>query len=100
MSVIFEFRNPDFWLILFIMISGALSNLFLSTEPIRLRNLAGDILRVVIVTITLWIYGVMEHMSPLQVIIIASLSAVVWPHAIDGFIKIIKRNISLFFDKK
>ncbi|NMP28227.1 hypothetical protein GW590_15300 [Rahnella sp. SAP-1] len=99
MSTVIEYGNPDLWLVIFILAAGAVSNIFLSVEQITFRKMIGDLLRVVIVGIIIWVYGAMDNASVFKVVIVAGLSAVAWPHMINGFTELVKRNIGRFFDK-
>lgn len=97
MSTVIEYGNPDLWLVLLMLVAGAVSSALLSSDPLNFRHVAGDILRGVIVAITLWSMGLMGKFSILQVIVLSGLSAVAWPHAIEVFTGYAKRNLSRIF---
>lgn len=100
MTTAIEYGNPDLWLVLLMLTAGAVSSALLSTDPLNLRRLAGDVLRGVIVALILWSYGAMGKVSILQVIIVAGLSAVAWPHTINEITSFAKRTISRFFGRR
>ncbi|EAA0681799.1 hypothetical protein QYA95_004725 [Salmonella enterica] len=97
MNTAIEYGNPDLWLVLLMLAAGAVSSALLSTNPLNIRRLIGDVLRGVIVAITLWTYGALGHASILQVIVLAGLSAVAWPHTVNEITGFAKRIISRFF---
>lgn len=100
MNTAIEYGNPDLWLVLLMLTAGAVSSALLSTEPINLRRLAGDVLRGVIVALILWSYGAMGKVSILQVIVFAGLSAVAWPHTVNEITGFAKRTISRVFGRR
>lgn len=100
MTTAIEYGNPDLWLVLLMLAAGVISNALLSTDPINLRRLSGDILRGVLVAIVIWSYGLLGEISILQVIIWSGLSAVAWPHAINGITAFVKQKISRLLGRR
>lgn len=96
MNTAIEYGNPDLWLVLLMLAAGAISHALLSANPINFRRLVGDVLRGVIVAIILWAYGVMGNLSILQVITLAGLSAVAWPHTVNEVTRFAKQTVSRF----
>ncbi|MBA5234771.1 hypothetical protein H2Y56_22070 [Pectobacterium aroidearum] len=97
MQTVIEYGNPDLWLVLLMLIAGAVSSALLSNNPLNIRRLIGDVLRGVIVAITLWSFGLMSQFSITQIIVLSGLSAVAWPHAVDVITVFAKRNLSRIF---
>ncbi|MFW5407724.1 hypothetical protein B7L51_003725 [Pectobacterium brasiliense] len=97
MQTVIEYGNPDLWLVLLMLIAGAVSSALLSNNPLNIRRLIGDVLRGVIVAITLWSFGLMSQFSITQIIVLSGLSAVAWPHAVDVITAFAKRNLSRIF---
>lgn len=93
MNTAIEYGNPDLWLVLLMLAAGVISHALLSADPINMRRLIGDVLRGVIVAIVLWAYGALGNMSILQVIALAGLSAVAWPHTITEITRFTKRIV-------
>jgi len=97
MTTAIEYTNPDLWLVLLMLIAGAISSALLSDTPINMRRLLGDVLRGIIVAILLWSYGALGNFSILKVITIAGLSAIAWPHTVNEITGFAKRTISRIF---
>ncbi|EPC1916468.1 hypothetical protein [Klebsiella pneumoniae] len=97
MTTAIEYGNPDLWLVLLMLAAGVVSSALLSETPINPRRLIGDVLRGVIVAIILWAYGAMGNISILNVITLAGLSAVAWPHTVNEITGFAKRTISRIF---
>lgn len=100
MNTVIEYGNPDLWLVLLMLIAGAISSALLSSDPLNTRRLLGDVLRGVIVAFTLWAFGLMGQLSITQIIVLSGMSAVAWPHAIGVITDFAKRNINRIFGKK
>ncbi len=94
MQTVIEYGNPDLWLVLLMFIAGAISSALLSPEPLTARRLVGDVLRGIIVAITLWAYGIAGKVSVLQLIALAGLSAIAWPHTVNEVTRFAQRLIS------
>ncbi len=97
MNTAIEYGNPDLWLVLLMLAAGVVSSALLSETPINPRRLIGDVLRGVIVAIILWACGAMGNISILNVITLAGLSAVAWPHTVNEITGFAKRTISRIF---
>ncbi|NSL16510.1 hypothetical protein HTE05_23180 [Serratia marcescens] len=97
MTTVIEYGNPDLWLVLLMLVAGVISSALLSSDPINVRRVTGDVLRGVIVAITLWTFGLMGQFSITQVIVLSGLSAVAWPHAAEVITGFAKRNLSRIF---
>ena len=97
MNTAIEYGNPDLWLVLLMLAAGVISNALLSVDPINIRRLIGDVLRGILVAIILWVSGVMGNISILQVITLAGLSAVAWPHTVNEVTRFAKKSLSRFF---
>ena len=92
-----DIENTDLWLVLLMLAAGVVSNALLSTDPINLRKLAGDVIRGILVAIVLWAYGIVGHISISRVIVLAGLSAITWPYTITQITRFARRTIDRIF---
>ncbi|MBP2170432.1 hypothetical protein J2125_003624 [Erwinia toletana] len=95
MSTIF-IEYSGLWLVVGILSAGVISSQLLSSQPVVIRRLAGDLLRGGIVAIIIWAYFSSENCSLYYMIIMAGFSAVAWPHIIGEFIAIVVTSFKRF----
>lgn len=97
MNTAIEYGNPDLWLVLLMLAAGVISSALLSTDPVNVKRLVGDVLRGFLVAIILWAYGVIGEISILKIITLAGLASVAWPHTVNEVTRFAKRTISRMF---